>query len=1245
MKEYLKKILSSLLVLSITLCGMTVFVSAEGSADDGAEEIPEVEVLLHRTYEEGWDYDNGFTNVARRSQNYLVDYEQGKGLFYNYFFRQTSSVAGYDSYAEIGGLDEYILEEGYLFLELSVMVDDFANLGRLIISRSPGGVVNGKTTELLSMANNTVYFGENEIGNIAGRWVHLVYRFSFSGEAGVPDHINLYVADSTKADAQLTEIYNGDLASTDGVQLFRFGIQTNAANNGHSWCIDNLRLYNTIYPDRQDITDMGYGSLLDENDTKTVVIKNFTGEKSNVEYLNEAMLMKTRVNYAYIDCERVPLFDGTYGAPVNIDGVVYVPLIPLLDYAEYSYAVHTDGVSYDLSSGTNTIFMSVGRNVATLNGKRVELSAAPICIGEGDTGYVLMALDDVETCFPGIYTTYDNMGLIVIAERDNLLHRDNDLQVMLEKMKAFVFDYPTGKEVYDDVLENTNGFQHPYLMASQEQFDYIHEVYLSKYGEEGYNSDVNKMITAVMKKADAHYKNYAYLGSKGEYVRIVQKSDNRIVGGLNAGRHNPYEDGTGYDPNNGNRLDEAGEYAAEILELAMGYQITRDVKYLRLAYDYMIVFGNWKHWGPGHFLDCSGATMNYALAFDWLYNAFEEYSDEYGFDTTKLASNIFWRGVSEGYCTVVGQPCSDGKSSYYTTRDSNWNAVCAAGMTIGALAIMGYSEYEGSLSKTNSALADMDFTYWDTCRDAVISKSLFGLVNYGADFYAPDGSYPEGSGYWAYGTNNFFRLCAAFDSAAGTNYGTMECWGMDTTCYYALHSESSDYSTWNYHDGGSGKQDTSMFGYVGQYFGDLGLCSVRNLHIREGKTATVYDLVFYRELDETEIDLSLDYHMEGISAAVSRSSWERGATYIGLMGGPNICNHGDIDSGNFILYAKGVRWIYDLGSDNYNAYNYFSNAWRYKLYRKNAEGQNLIFLTSQQATVPYGLSTDGDGKIIDFYSGEHGSYTILDNTSSFGGYAVLAKRGMMMTNDRETVILQDEITFGSVESVCWLVHTRSNVAGISEDGRTAYLSHKVGVTTYYLRASIVAESDRYKFVQLGAGDRDLILDATWRAGQQEALGGKPEYGRSDIRRLAIFAENVTMLNLAVVFEFVGSSKDATPPAYEFAYMSTWEPKESFESTAITTERVVKSDIPLHSFYLDFYRDAGDQYTTNLSNYYERLVKIDKTMLVFQPKELNATELEAYNNWLEHLDEYDAYKALISSHRAKVHSIAKALEGV
>jgi hypothetical protein len=99
----------------------------------------------------------------------------------------------------------------------------------------------------------------------------------------------------------------------------------------------------------------------------------------------------------------------------------------------------------------------------------------------------------------------------------------------------------------------------------------------------------------------------------------------------------------------------------------------------------------------------------------------------------------------------------------------------------------------------------------------ILSSNFKTLIARGLDCYAPDGSYNEGPGYWNYGTNNFFRMCAALDSATGGNYGLMDCWGMDTTCYYACHTEDNDGRYFPFHDGSVGQQDiVALFYHIVQ---------------------------------------------------------------------------------------------------------------------------------------------------------------------------------------------------------------------------------------------------------------------------------------------------------------------------------------------------------------------------------------------------------------------------------------------
>ncbi|MBQ8302724.1 MAG: heparinase II/III family protein [Clostridia bacterium] len=1256
MNKKLEKLLSLILVITMLLCAFSIFASAEGeSTEEEGNDMVVADLMMYRTYSEGWELTNGFSSQAPKSHTFAIEYEEDDNFNYNYFMRFTQEHGNSDGFNTISTAAKAI-DDGYMFFEFSIKTDDLCGVNNILYCKNPG---NTTTTYLVSTANNGTKLTLGgipcaDLGN--NQWIHVVLRFQFSSKDGVSDKCTGYIAESTAHDAKLTQIFNVDMGTTDGVAWFRLGCGASASSIGDSYCLDNLTIYNSSYPDRQDITGMGHGSMVDSSLPKTVEILQYGGDKSDSNYLNEGMILKTGVNYGLIKNARAPLFDGTYGAPVVIDGKVFVPMTPVLDHLGYSYTMHADGLSYDISNGVNTVFLAVSRDVATLNGNRVDLTATPIYRQSGENKYAMIALDDIEQLFPGFYTTYEPVGLIIIAERDNLMNSDEHLEAMIIKMKQFVFDYPEGAEVYEDVREKTNGFEHPYLMATQDQFDYLHAVWTAEEGDEDYNASLKSYMQSFMVRPDKYYNDYAIVDDNGDYQRIVVKSDNKYIDnlqgdkGVNAGRHNPFEDGNGYDPNNGERLNESGEFSTEIMELAMAYQITRDIKYLRLAYDYMVAVGNWVHWGPGHFLNCADATTPYSLAFDWLFNAFEEYSDEYGFDTTELAGYIFWRGVYEGYCSVNGKVNLYGRSSnsgLFSSTANNWNAVCSSGMMIGALAVMGYSNYEGSLKTTRTELADVDYSVWDEYRDDLVKHLLYDLPNYGINEYGTDGSYIEGSGYWAYGTNTYFIMAAGLYSAAGTSYGLMESWGIDRTAYYALHSESSDYSTWNYNDGGSTNQDTSLFMFVGMYYNQPGLAYVRDVHLANGKKVTVYDLVYYKEIEAADIDLSLDYNMESIEAVVVRSSWEPGALYAGIMGGSNQVSHGDIDCGNFIYYNKGIRWIYDMGSDNYNAYGYFTYSIdaRYRYFRKNCEGQNVVFLTSQQTKLPAGQEQYGYGELMEWFSNDYGAYAIYDNTSAYGDYGTDVKRGMLYTNNRETFVIQDEITLGSVEEICWVVQTTAEVT-LSEDGRTAYLSVTRGGTTYYLRASIVSESTSYKFTLKGSGDKDLLLMNTYKNGASQSLGGAAEYGRDSNKRLCIQSTGLSF-NFAVAFEMVDEIDSSAPVQYDWSLMTRWEePTETYVPRATVGTRVVLGEISNYAKYLGQFKAAKVHFGAKMTEYYNTLVSIDKIMLVFTPKELTtADQKAAYQTWLQHMDLYDNYKFFIQDQVVDTHDVAKSLMGI
>jgi hypothetical protein len=91
----------------------------------------------------------------------------------------------------------------------------------------------------------------------------------------------------------------------------------------------------------------------------------------------------------------------------------------------------------------------------------------------------------------------------------------------------------------------------------------------------------------------------------------------------------------------------------------------------------------------------------------------------------------------------LGPYLKPGSKHGWERGGNNWNQVCHAGMVAGALA----------LAEENPKRAA-----------EVVSRALAGLP-YGMKVYDPDGNYPEGPGYWNYGTTFNVLVIALLESA------------------------------------------------------------------------------------------------------------------------------------------------------------------------------------------------------------------------------------------------------------------------------------------------------------------------------------------------------------------------------------------------------------------------------------------------------------------------------------------------
>jgi len=146
--------------------------------------------------------------------------------------------------------------------------------------------------------------------------------------------------------------------------------------------------------------------------------------------------------------------------------------------------------------------------------------------------------------------------------------------------------------------------------------------------------------------------------------------------------------------------------------------------------------------------------------------------------------------------------------------------------------------------------------------------------------------------------------------------------------------------------------------------------------------------------------------------------------------------HNDLDTGDFVLDAMDTRWAGELGSGDYNSYQYFTSdaqdAARWLYYRKRTEGQNTIVvgqgnqLVSASPTIMNGTSGTLQSPGTTVFSAPNGSnaFFIADLSSAYGNGTTFS-RGIRLLNERTQVLLQDEIQ--AVANIQWRMHTNATI--------------------------------------------------------------------------------------------------------------------------------------------------------------------------------------------------------------------------
>ncbi len=519
-----------------------------------------------------------------------------------------------------------------------------------------------------------------------------------------------------------------------------------------------------------------------------------------------------------------------------------------------------------------------------------------------------------------------------------------------------------------------------------------------------------------------------------------------------------------------------------IYVLSFVYHIDGDKRCIERAWREIEAAANFPDWNPRHFLDTAEMTHAFAIAYDWLYDQWNDAQRRVIVDAI----------VSKGLERALEVYRSRG---WWSRARHNWNQVCNGGIGMGALAI--FEEHP------------------KLCGE-ILTNALNSLLLPMGEF-APDGAWAEGPGYWNYATSYNCVLLAALETAVGTDLGLAKMEGFSETGLFPIYITGPLGRTFNFADGGDGTLRAPHMFWLARKFNR----PVYAWYARSTAAPHPLDIIWFDERgnDPEAEGLPLDKHFRKVEVVTMRTAWnDREATFVAFKAGDNRANHSNLDIGTFVIDALGYRWALDLGADNYNLPGYFG-ALRWSYYRMRAEGHNTIVINPSK-------EPDQDprafAKVIRFSSRKDFAFAVADLTPAYSAHAASVLRGVMLMRgaNGNAILIQDEIELKQPGEVYWFMHTPAQV---QVDGATAILHQ--GDARLWCR--IISPSNA----------QFTVMDAKPLPSSPDPKGQNPNAG---VRKLAIHFSGVKELRCCVILIPLPKSHEPPKELPQVKALSEWQ---------------------------------------------------------------------------------------------------------
>ena len=421
------------------------------------------------------------------------------------------------------------------------------------------------------------------------------------------------------------------------------------------------------------------------------------------------------------------------------------------------------------------------------------------------------------------------------------------------------------------------------------------------------------------------------------------------------------------------------EYISRLYLFSFAFRWTGEERFAIRAKAEMLEACNLKDWNTKNFIDVAEMTHATAIGYDWLYSNLDSIS------LNIVRSAIINKGLEPGRIAYMDPINNNG---WWAKSDGKWNLVCNSGLIIGSLSIL----------ETNPEYAKIILP--SAIKSLPRAIKTLGTTGGGSDGYAS----------WYVSTFQLASALSALQTATGSMAELETVENLENTGLFPIFTSGTTNLMLCFGDQGERvhRMSAPVMFWLARNYNKPELSNNEHLFLLD-HTATVSHIIWYIPLTNTNV-----FPFENSKLFIGptpiltmRSSWNNpNSWFVGVKAGKNTINSGHLDLGNFELDHEGLRWIRDLGSEDFELPDYFN--------RLNQEKRLTYFRVSTMShNVPVINNCNQEKNVtsnfIKWKTDTVSPFGIVNLSEPYCSYTKKMLRGIKLITDKG-VLLQDEYT-------------------------------------------------------------------------------------------------------------------------------------------------------------------------------------------------------------------------------------------